>query len=100
MLAPFFVAGLLALRSSAFLVVPQTHDINPIDAEDARRMSVDLECPGCPFPADDGEELLKNGVDSTLVRHVFVISTGLHWLAEHVTDQSLFLVAQLHHRRW
>ena len=71
MLSSFLVAGLLALRSSAFLVVPlETHDINPVEAEDARRMTVDLECHGCPFPIDD-EANMEAGVDSTMVWHIF-----------------------------
>ena len=77
MLSSFFVAGLLALRSSAFLVVPlETHDINPVEAEDARLMTIDLECPGCPFPIDD-EANMKTGVDSTLVWHIFNASQYL-----------------------
>ncbi|KAL1956759.1 hypothetical protein VTO42DRAFT_6812 [Malbranchea cinnamomea] len=65
MLASFFVAGLLALRATAFLVVPETFDINRIDAVDAQKLSLELKCNDCPFARSDRPDKL-DGFDSTL----------------------------------
>lgn len=65
-LASSLAVGLLALRSSAFLVVPETHDISPVDITDAQQLSVELQCKDCPFPTGDSS-WSKKGFDSTLV---------------------------------
>jgi hypothetical protein len=67
MLASLVVAGLLALRSSAFLVVPQVHDLGSLEAVDASRFDLDLKCPQCPFPKHGDITDMKYGVDSTMV---------------------------------
>lgn len=65
-LTSILAAGLLALRSSAFLVVPETHNASPVDVTDAQQLSLELQCKDCPFPTGDSS-WSKKGFDSTLV---------------------------------
>lgn len=75
-----FSAALLALRSAAFLVVPEfPHDLQSAGAEDANRLSLGIKCAECPFPVVvDDISVFEDGADSWMVcsmATVFRIST-------------------------
>ena len=62
-------AASLALRSAAFLVVPDfPHDLQPAGAEDASRLSLGIKCAECPFPVTvDDMNVFEDGADSWMV---------------------------------
>lgn len=64
-----FSAALLALRSAAFLVVPEfPHNLQSAGAEDANRLALGLKCTDCPFPVTvDDISVFEDGGDSWMV---------------------------------
>ena len=98
-LRSLLVAGAIALRANALLVVPglegeapSPHDeimgILPLSSQTPYHQEVDLFCTECPFreSGEDGEVSWTDGAQTSLVSCLIIIPRSMYVYQNQVTD--------------